>query len=108
MERIDALRTSVDTLSAESQQLRREMRRRTRVLGWLFAGGGIILTCCLLAAYTVSLNNQRDIAANNRKLCPMVGLLISRPGQQQPTTPRGIEIARQAQHLYESYGCPSP
>jgi hypothetical protein len=108
MQQLEELRLSVDGLSDDSKHIRAEMRRRTWVLGWLLAGGVVVLACAVLAAYTVSLNNQRDIAANNRKWCPMVGLLILKPGDPRPTTARGLRIVDSAQQLYTQFGCDQP
>jgi hypothetical protein len=105
VERIENLTGAVRDLRSEGMALRREMRRRTNVLGWAFAGGGVMLVCCLAAAYTVSLNNQRAIEEANRKWCPMVGLLIPKPGQAPATTERGRELVASAQKLYTSFGC---
>lgn len=105
MERIQNLTDAVRDLRSEAQEIRRELKRRTNVLAWLFAGGAVILTCALLAAYTVSLNNQRNIEESNRKWCPLVRLLIPQPGQALPTTARGREMVVNATKLYHDFGC---
>lgn len=105
MERIQNLTTAVRDLRGEGAALRREMRRRTTVLAWLFAAGGIILACALLAAYTVSLNNQAAIEKSNRQWCPLVGLLIPTPGEAHATTARGKDIEENARNLYTKFGC---
>lgn len=105
MERIQNLTNAVGNLRSEGAALRQEMRRRTNLLGWAFAGGGIILICCIAAAYTVSLNNQRAIDQSNRQWCPLVGLLIPTPGEAQATTQRGKDIEENARQLYTKFGC---
>lgn len=126
MDQVEALRVSVDQLSADGKHLREQlgtltsemaqrtavidrrttvMSRRTTVLAWLFAGGAVVLACALLAAYTVSLNNQAAIEKSNRQWCPMVGLLIPQPGQPHATTPRGLQLEQNARDLYTTFGC---
>lgn len=105
MERIQNLTDAVRELRGEGQEIRRELKRRTTVLAWLFAAGAVILICCLAAAYTVSLNNQHAIDDANRKWCPMVRLLIPQPGQSEPTTERGREMVASARRLYDDFGC---
>jgi hypothetical protein len=108
MERIEALRTSVDQLSAQSRQIRAELKRRTWILGWLLAAGIVVLACAILAAYTVSLNNQAAIEKSNRQWCPMVGLLIPGPGEPHASTPRGKDLEENARALYITFGCGTP
>jgi hypothetical protein len=105
MEQIAALRVSVDQLSAESERVRAELKRRTWVLAWLLAGGIVVLACAILAAYTVSLNNQAAIEKSNRQWCPMVGLLIPTPGEARATTLRGKQLEENARTLYGTFGC---
>lgn len=105
VERIQNLAEAVRDLRSEGAAIRQELRRRTTVLAWLFAAGGVILACALLAAYTVSLNNQAAIEKSNRQWCPLVGLLIPKPGDAQATTPRGKELEENARSLYTSFGC---
>jgi hypothetical protein len=105
MERIQNLADAVTNLRAEGEAIRQELRRRTTVLAWLFAAGAVILACALLAAYTVSLNNQRAINESNRKWCPMVQIMIPRPGEAQATTERGREFVDNARRLYQDFGC---
>jgi hypothetical protein len=105
MERIQNLADAVTNLRAEGEAIRQELRRRTTVLAWLFAAGAVILACALLAAYTVSLNNQAAIEKSNRQWCPLVGLLIPRPGEARATTPRGQDLEANARALYASFGC---
>jgi type VI protein secretion system component VasK len=105
VERIQSLTEAVRDLRSEGEEVRRELRRRTTLLAWLFAAGAVILACALLAAYTVSLNNQRAIEESNRKWCPMVQIMIPRPGEAQATTERGREFVDNARKLYADFGC---
>lgn len=105
MERIQNLAEAVRELRSEGEAIRRELRRRTALLAWAFAGGGILLACALLAAYTVSLNNQAAIEKSNRQWCPMVALLIPEPGEARATTPRGQQLEANARELYTAFGC---
>lgn len=119
MEQVENLRASVVQLSADSKEIRAElaasraetrrrtdaMAQRTRLLAWLFAAGGVILACALLAAYQVSLNNQAALDKSNRQWCPLVSLLIPKPGDAQATTERGKELEENARSLYTSFGC---
>lgn len=108
MERIQNLADAVRGLRIEGEAIRQELRRRTTVLAWLFAAGGVILTLALVAAYTVSLNNQSAIEKSNRQWCPMVGLLIPQPGEAHATTPRGKQLEEKARALYIAFGCGTP
>jgi type VI protein secretion system component VasK len=105
VERIQTLTDAVRDLRGEAQEIRRELKRRTTLLAWLFAAGAVILACALLAAYTVSLNNQRAIEESNRKWCPMVQIMIPRPGEAQATTERGRQFVDNARQLYADFGC---
>lgn len=105
MERIQNLTEAVKDLRNEGHEIRAELQRRTRLLAWLFAAGAIALACALLAAYTVSLNNQAAIEKSNRQWCPLVGLLIPKQGEARATTPRGKELEENARELYVTFGC---
>lgn len=105
MERIQNLANAVGELRKEGEGIRRELRRRTALLAWLFAAGAVILVCCIAAAYTVSLNNQAAIEKSNRQWCPMVSLLIPTPGEARASTPRGKDLEANARLLYTTFGC---
>jgi hypothetical protein len=99
------LKKAVDDLSDEARELRSEMRRRTTAL-WAAVGvAAVVLSVVLAAAFQVSLENRRRIEVNNRKLCPMISLLVAQPGKSQPTTQHGRDVAREAAELYQQYGC---
>lgn len=105
MERIQTLTDAVKDLRSEGAEIRRELRRRTTVLAWLFAAGGVLLVCAVAAAYTVSLNNQAALEKSNRQWCPLVALLIPKPGQAHAATTRGQELEANARELFTAFGC---
>ena len=105
MERIQNLTEAVRDLRTEGHEIRQELRRRTTLLAWLFAAGAVILACALLAAYQVSLNNQAAIEKSNRQWCPLVGLLIPKPGEAHAATQRGKDLEENARNLYTAFGC---
>ncbi len=107
-ERITNLTNSVDDLAAEARNIRAELRRRTAALWFAVTVGGVILAVVVAAAVVVSLDNRRAIESNNQRWCPLVGLLINRPGQADASTPRGARIAAEADALSARFRCPTP
>jgi hypothetical protein len=57
-------------------------------------------------AFLLELRTRSEIADGNRKLCPLVALLIPDIGGREPTTEYGRQLADQARLLYAAYGCP--
>lgn len=101
LDRLDELTDEVPRLSAAVAEQALETRRRTRLLWGALLVGALILAGMI----AVTLDNSRAIDANNQKLCPILSLLIPRPGDAQPQTPRGQEVASRASLVYEAYHC---
>lgn len=102
-----SLNERIDTLVAEHQLLRGEMHRRTAWWRATVAIGVVLVLAIAGAALLVQLRTRAEIAESNRKLCPLVALLIPDTGGRQPTSPYGQQLADQARLLYAAYGCPS-
>lgn len=96
------LTKAVQDLRTEVDKLRREFRRRTVVVALL----SVALILTVVAGLVLQASNESRIAANNRRWCPMVTLLIPGPGDAPPGTPRGREIAARAEILADEFRCP--
>lgn len=101
MDKIDTLTAAVDQLSREGSELRGELRRRTRVL-WGAIGVGAVLFVALILGVV---DNSQEIEENNLKLCPIVTLMVPKPGDSRSTTPRGQVVAERATRLAKEYHC---
>jgi hypothetical protein len=111
-EHLASIAASMTTLVEENRDLRERLdaalvridaqndliRRRTnayRVTVLAFVG-------VLIAFGVIILDNQQAIAENNRKLCPVVGAMVSGP---PPSTARGIWARDIFARLFIEYGC---
>lgn len=122
MSQLDTIQATLDALTTEARSLRRqvevqttriaeqtqelaeqthEIARRTRALWAALIVGGLVLAGLIF----VSLDNHRTIDANNRRWCPMVGLLIPKPGDAPPSTERGREVVVSALQLWQDFDC---
>lgn len=104
-ESLNSLRLSVDELATEVHALRAEHRRNTSLLWATLLAGALILLIVAAFAFGVALDNRRAIEANNRRWCPMVGVLLPKPGEPKPDTERGRIVVDSARQLYEDFGC---
>jgi anti-sigma-K factor RskA len=119
MERVEALTREVRALTAQvtplnlrmdhaverMDHLAGEIHRRT---AWWRAGVaiGIVLVMAIAGgAFLLQLRTRAEIADANRKLCPLVALMIPDVAGKEPTTAYGRQIADQARLLYAAYGC---
>jgi hypothetical protein len=117
LERVDALTTEVKALR---QQIAPEgapslsdridqvsvMDRRTSWWRAAVAVGIVLVLAVTSGAFLLELRTRSEIADGNRKLCPLVSLLIPDTGGREPTTEYGRQLAYQARLLYAAYGCP--
>lgn len=119
MERVDALTEAVRSLTQQIAPegqlalpdrvdvLTREMHRRTSWWRACVAVGIVLLLALAGAAVVLELRTRAEIAEANRKMCPLVALLIPDIGGREPTTEYGRQLAEQARVLYAAYGCPN-
>lgn len=105
VDKIDELRIAVNRLAGEAAELRAEVARKTRSL-WVGLVGLFLVTMAVLgSAYVVTIENSKAIESNNRKLCPMVTVLIPRPGEPLPSTVRGRLVVERAEKVAHDLGC---
>ena len=96
---------TLDELTDEARRIREELRRRTHTL-WVAIGvSAVFVSVVLVAGAGIILDNRRAIETNNRRWCPMVSLLLVRPGDPPPDTARGRRIGEQAEILFNQFGC---
>lgn len=105
MDKIDDLKRSVDRLSREAGEIRRELARKTRLLWVVMVGGFIGTVMLIVAGYAVTLSNTQAIDDNNQKLCPMLRVFIPLPGDPQPDTPRGRLIVERIKGAMSDLHC---
>jgi hypothetical protein len=102
VEQITNLRTSVVQLTEETAKLRRAFARRTVAIVVL----SVALAIAVLVMARVQADNDRRIRENNQRWCPLVSLLVPRPGDPPSTTARGRQIAERAVDLSQLFSCP--
>jgi hypothetical protein len=119
MERVDALTQEVTrlrqqiapdglpSLSDRIDHLARVVDRRTAWWRAAVAIGTVLVLAVTSGAFLLELRTRSEIADANRKLCPLVALLIPDTTGRQPTTDYGQRLAEQARLLYAAYGCPN-
>jgi hypothetical protein len=119
MERVDALTREVRTLreqiappdapslSQRIDHLADVVERRTAWWRASVAAGIVLVLAIAGGAFLLQLRTRAEIADANRKLCPMVAMMIPDVGGKQPTTAYGRQLADQARLLYAAYGCPT-
>jgi len=105
MDRMSELKASVDRLSSEARDIRREMKRKTNTIWVAMLAGGIALLTTMAAAYTVTINNAEAIDTNNRKFCPVIEILLPLKGDDAPTTERGRDIVARAEKVARELHC---
>jgi hypothetical protein len=101
MDRITELTNSVDDLSREARELRGEIRNRTRQM-WIAIG---VLVLLFVGVVFAVLDNSHQIDANNKKFCPLVSILIPKPGEPSATTPRGEIMVDSARKVFKEFHC---
>jgi hypothetical protein len=125
MERVDALTTEVRalrqqiapdgglSLSDRIEHLTEVVDHQVSVIdqrtSWWRAAvavGVVVVLAVTSGAFLLELRTRSEIADGNRKLCPLVALLIPDIGGREPTTEYGRQLADQARLLYAAYGCP--
>ncbi len=92
------LRTDLADTRTELRSGNAEAKKQTtntRIgIGLIF----VLLACTIAAVLTMTVANQRAIEANNRKFCPLIGLLG--PSSSAPAaTPKGRLIEQRAAEL---------
>lgn len=119
MERVDALTQEVkalrqqinpegqSSLSDRIDHLAHVVDRRTAWWRAAVAVGVVLVLTVTSEAFLLELHARSEIADANRKLCPLVSLLIPDVGGREPTTDYGRQLAEQARLLYAAYGCPN-
>lgn len=105
IETLRVLTASVDVLTEEVNSLKREVHRKTSVLWAAIVACAVVVVILGAIGFTVGLDNRRAVEENNRRWCPMVGVLIPRPGEEVPTTERGRIVIDNAKQLYKDFGC---
>lgn len=117
MERVDALTEEVRalrqqiaptgerSLSDRIDHLTRELHRRTSWWRGAVAVGVVLLLAITGGGLVLELRTRAEIADANRKLCPLIALMVPDPGGRQPATQYGRQLAEQARLLYAAYGC---
>lgn len=83
-ESVDRLKTETHDLRDHVQNLEEELRRQTAATRLAIGAVFLLLACTIVAAFMVTLDNKRDIEANNRRWCPVVEPLAPRPGDPEP------------------------
>jgi hypothetical protein len=105
MDRINELKESVDQLSRDAENVRREQHRQTRAL-WIaivaVAVAGLLFT---VATLLLVKRDADQIEHNNGKFCPMISILIPAPGTPTTTTPRGKIVTARAEQLFKDFHC---
>lgn len=102
---VEDLSTFVGDLSTKVDRLNREHRRNTSALWGAILAGALILLLLGVLAFSVSLSNRRAIEDNNRRWCPMVGVLLPKPGEPPPNNERSRVVVENARKLYREFGC---
>lgn len=98
--------TGGPSLNERVDALVHEMHRRTEWWRATVAVGIVLVLAISGTAFLLELRTRSEIADSNRKLCPLVALMIPDVGGREPTTEYGQRIADQARLLYAAYGCP--
>lgn len=95
--------TEQNDLQAETNRnIRLDIRRKTVTTRIALALGFVLLLCSVGAAFQVSLQNTRQIDANNQKFCPLVMILVTGPPR---TTPAGIIMQKKAAEMARGLRC---
>lgn len=118
MERVDALTREVralrqeiapegaPSLSERVEHLASVVDRRTAWWRAAVAMAAVVLLAIAGGALLLEFRTRAEIADANRKLCPMIALLIPDPSKPPPATQYGRQLAAEARLLYASYQCP--
>lgn len=103
-EQVRLLREETSQMTVRVQGLTDELHKRTHWWRACVAIGILLVLGISGGALVLDLRTRSEIADADRQLCPMVALLIPNPATR-PATKYAQEIARQAQLLYDAYGC---
>lgn len=87
---------------ATMDRLTEAVDRQTRVQRTALIVGTIVA----LVLIVVLGDNRLQIRALQQKLCPLVSLSITRPGQAPPSTAHGRDVEAAARDLASAFGCP--
>lgn len=110
MHRVEALNTAVRDLQTEAEGLRTAVERHTRTLRrrtrWIAVLLALIVALGAAAVWQLAAQDDatRRLAADQRRLCPVIALLIG-DGGPAPSTPRGAELADQARTYSRQLNC---
>lgn len=102
------LTTSIDALTSEARELRRDLRARTRALWAAVVALALIIVVGVPAVAIVTLNNQDEIRDNNQRWCPTLSLLLPQPGDKVPNNERTRLVIQRTTDLAVSFGCDVP
>lgn len=102
MDQVVALRGDVEELTGELSKLRRAFGRRTIALALI----AVAFCVAGLLAMRAQAENERRIAENNARWCPLFAAL--NPSGQPPTTVRGRQVADGIRTLSREFACPQP
>jgi hypothetical protein len=117
MERVEALTREVmqlrqqiapdrgPSLTDRIDGLTGELHRRTAWWRAAVAIGVVLVLGVTSGVFLLEVRTRAEIADANKKLCPLVALLIPDTGGREPTTEYGRRLAEQARLLYVAYGC---
>ena len=73
----------------------------------VIVGVGVIVVACVAmgVGYVVQGQNERGIAANAQKWCPLLAVLIQQSGDAKPAPGRATRVITEVQKLYDEYHC---
>ena len=97
---------AVQDLQTEVGRLRQSFDHRTWAAAWIAVGLVVVLAGSVGAAVSVQASNDRRIRESEQRWCPIVSLLIPRPGDPPPSTDRAKLLAERATELATEFDCP--
>lgn len=86
---------------AAVELLTEAVERQTRAHRTMMVLGGVLA----LLIVVVLGDNRLQIGQLQHKLCPLVSLSITKPGQAPPSTQHGRDVERAARALARDFGC---
>ena len=111
MHRVEALTAEVRELHGEAVELRLAVARHTRTLlirtriVFVLLVAVVALGVMAVAQLHAQVAAGRRAAEDQRRLCPLIKVLIPQPGEAAPSTPRGQKVVEQATRLSRQLNC---
>lgn len=102
MEQVEELTATVRGLREDVGRLRRAFDRRTLA----FIAVAVAVGIAIVVAVRVQAENERRLQQADRRWCPLISVLVPRPGDAPATTPRGRQVAERAADLASKFHCP--